>query len=51
MQTVGSESVLHIYKGQAHGFFNIRKGGQKIFDQTMVQTDAFLTDLGYLEAK
>ena len=51
MQNVGSKSVLHIYPGQGHGFFNIRKGGQKIFDQTMVQTDAFLTDLGYLEAK
>ena len=42
MQNAGSESVLHIYKGQAHGFFNIRKGGQKIFDQTMEQTDQFL---------
>ena len=51
MQDVGSKSVLHVYPGQGHGFFNLRKGGQKIFDQTMVQTDAFLTDLGYLEAK
>ncbi len=51
MQDVGSKSVLHIYPEQGHGFFNLRKGGQKIFDQTMVQTDAFLTDLGYLEAK
>jgi acetyl esterase/lipase len=51
MQAVGSESVLHIYKGQAHGFFNIRKGGQKIFDQTMEQTDHFLTKLGYLKPR
>ncbi|MEO2022225.1 MAG: alpha/beta hydrolase [Pirellulaceae bacterium] len=51
MQDVGSQSVLHIYPGQGHGFFNIRKGGQEIFDQIMVQTDAFLTDLGYLEAR
>ncbi len=50
MQNVGSESVLHIYKGQPHGFFNIRKGGQQIFDQTMQQTDHFLTRLGYLKA-
>ncbi len=51
MQDVGSKSVLHIYPEQSHGFFNLRKGGQKIFDQTMVQTDAFLTGLGYLKAK
>ena len=51
MQNAGSESVLHIYKGQAHGFFNLRKGGQKIFDQTMEQTDHFLTRLGYLKAR
>ena len=51
MQDVGSKSVLHVYPEQVHGFFNLRKGGQKIFDQTMVQTDAFLTGLGYLEAK
>ena len=45
MKEVGSRIELHLYKGQPHSFFN--KG--EYFWKTLLETDLFLTSLGYLE--
>lgn len=47
MQKVGSRCELKLYEGQAHGFFNYRN--LKLYRQTVVEMDAFLVSLGYLE--
>ncbi|MEM7392497.1 MAG: alpha/beta hydrolase [Verrucomicrobiota bacterium] len=49
MEDAGVKSVLHVYEGQAHGFFNPWKGGPDVFRKTMQQLDAFLVELGYLD--
>ena len=46
---LGIYSELHIYEGQPHGFFNIKKGGVGIFKDTVLKTDAFLVKHGYLQ--
>ena len=51
MEKVGSKSVLHVFEGQAHGFFNQKKGGAEIFLKTLAQMDAFLVEIGYLTGK
>lgn len=47
MQKLGIKSELHVYQGEPHGFFNRGKKGDH-FSDTLVKTDKFLVDLGYL---
>ena len=44
MQALEIRSDLHLYEGQAHGFFN-----QKRYHETLHATDRFLRSLGYLQ--
>ena len=47
MKAAGLKSVLHVYEGASHGFFNQgRKPDQ--FSDTVVKTHQFLAELGYL---
>lgn len=43
----GVKSVLHLYDGQPHGFFN--RSNTDNFIDTVLKTDKFLVELGYLE--
>lgn len=43
MEDLGRRCDLHIYEGMGHGFFNKAK-----FVETLIETDLFLTSLGYL---
>jgi len=49
MQDAGVKSELHVYAGQGHGFFNHGKDGNKWYEKTIAETDAFLSELGWLE--
>ncbi len=42
----GRRCDLHLYEGQAHGFFNYQH--RENFEQTMKETETFLASLGYL---
>ena len=46
MKDLGVRSDLHLYDGEPHGFFNKAK-----YDETVLETDRFLTSLGYLKGK
>lgn len=50
-KALGIKSELHVYKGEPHGFFNLKlgQGKKEHFIDTILKTDAFLVDLGYLE--
>ncbi|MEI6176170.1 MAG: alpha/beta hydrolase fold domain-containing protein [Verrucomicrobiota bacterium] len=48
MVEVGNECETHVYEGEDHGFFNISKGGRKMFEDVLVKSDAFLVKHGYL---
>lgn len=48
MDAVGVKSVLHLYEGQAHGFFNEAKGGTENFLDTLKKMDTFLVETGFL---
>ncbi len=41
-------SVLHLYEGQTHGFFNEAKSNTEIFLDTIRKMDAFLLEIGYV---
>lgn len=47
MERVGSRCDLFLYEGQEHGFFNY--GEKDYFNRTILETDIFLTSLGFLE--
>jgi acetyl esterase len=49
MEAVGCRCDLHLYEGQEHGFFNLNKGGYKMYAETLLETDKFLVSLGYLK--
>ena len=51
LKAAGIQSELHLYEGQAHGFFNESKGGFDVFADTVRKMDAFLVGLGYLEGE
>ena len=55
MREVGSRSELFLYAGQEHGFFNHpdfkAQAAPTYFYQTMLETDRFLTSLGYLSGE
>lgn len=46
MEANGARCDLHIYEGQKHGFFNY--ANREMYKTTMLETDRFLTSLGYL---
>ena len=48
MKQAGVRCELRLYPGQAHGFFNVSKGGPKPYYETLLETDKFLTSLGWL---
>lgn len=52
-KALGIRSDLHLYEGEPHGFFNLKVRPEKseYFIDTVLKTDAFLTELGYLEGK
>ncbi len=47
MEKVGSRAELHLYEGQAHGFFNYKNF--EYYEKTVSETDKFLQSLGYLK--
>ncbi len=51
LDAAGVANELHLYEGQAHGFFNLSKGGEEFFLDTLAKMDAFLVRLGYLEGE
>ncbi|MEM7145232.1 MAG: alpha/beta hydrolase [Verrucomicrobiota bacterium] len=51
MEEVGLESELHVYEGEAHGFFNQKKGGEEVFKDTVRKMDEFLVGIGFLEGE
>ena len=50
MEKAGSQSDLHVYKDQPHGFFNKRKKGN-YYEKTVLEMDKFLAGLGWLKGK
>lgn len=52
-KALGIRSDLHLYDGEPHGFFNLKVGQGKAqhFVDTVLKTDTFLTELGYLEGE
>ena len=51
MEEQGVQSELSIYEGQGHGFFNVGKGGKKVFLQTLEDMDGFLQKFGFLDGE
>ncbi|MFO1483805.1 MAG: alpha/beta hydrolase [Verrucomicrobiaceae bacterium] len=52
MEKAGVCCVAKFYEGQGHGFFNPGKGGtDEYFYQTLLETDKFLTSLGWLKGE
>lgn len=47
-RSLGNDCTLFGYDGAGHGFFNPGTGGHHWYEQTMQETDRFLTRLGYL---
>jgi len=51
MEEHGTKSVLHVYEGPGHGFFNYGRDGNKWFLATMTHAHEFLAELGYVRGK
>jgi dienelactone hydrolase len=51
MENAGVRCKTRIYEGQGHGFFNHGKSGNKYYDETVKEMDAFLVSLGWLKAQ
>jgi len=49
MEAVGSRCDLFLYDGQEHAFFNHYSKDNRYFFQTLLESDRFLTSLGYLK--
>jgi len=47
MEKVKSKSVLQLYEGQRHGFFNYKNF--EYYKKTVIETDLFLQSIGYLQ--
>ena len=47
----GNQCRIMTYEGQGHGFFNHGRSGNKYYDLTFAEMDAFLVDLGWLPKK
>ncbi len=52
-EALGIKSELHVYAGEPHGFFNLKlsQGKKEHFIDTILKTDAFLVDLGFLDGE
>jgi acetyl esterase/lipase len=48
IERIGGRCDLHLYEGQEHGFFNYGRGDNTYYRLTLIETDRFLTSLGYL---
>lgn len=52
MEKAGVRCEAKFYEGQGHGFFNPGKGGtDEYFYQTLLETDKFLSSLGWLKGE
>ena len=51
MQLSNNAAELAAYPGEAHGFFNYGRGGNRMFIATMRRTDEFFVKLGWLKGK
>jgi acetyl esterase len=49
MEKAGVRCETRIYEGQPHGFFNYGKSGNKYYNETVKEMDAFLVGLGWLK--
>ena len=47
MKALGIKCALHVYEGEGHGFFNSKN--RKYFHLTVIETDKFLSSLGWLK--
>lgn len=45
----GRRCDLHVYPGQAHGFFNYKN--TEYYEKTVIEADRFLASLGYLQGE
>jgi acetyl esterase/lipase len=48
IEKIGARCDLHLYDGQAHGFFNYGRDGDTHYRLTLIAADKFLTSLGWL---
>ncbi len=48
IEQTGSRCELHVYKGQEHGFFNYGRNDNRYYELTLIETDKFLTSLGWI---
>lgn len=52
MEKAGVRCEAKFYEGQGHGFFNPGKGGKdEFYHDTLLETDKFLTSLGWLKGE
>jgi acetyl esterase len=51
MADAGNVCETVIFEGEAHSFFNMNKGGRKIFEEVLVKIDTFLVKQGYLSGE
>lgn len=49
MQAAGVRCELHLYEGQAHGFFNAKNAEGKYFELTQRAAEEFLASLGWIK--
>lgn len=49
MKAAGSDSVLKLYEGEPHGFFNLNKGDGSNYRDTVAAMDVFLKKHGFIE--
>jgi acetyl esterase/lipase len=49
MTEMGNRCELVGFDGEAHGFFNYGRGGNKAYLETLIKADEFLASLGYLK--
>jgi acetyl esterase len=48
IEKIGGRCDLHLYDGQEHGFFNYGRGDNTHYRLTLIETDRFLTSIGFL---
>ena len=49
MKAAGVRCDLHLYEGQAHGFFNHKNGDNRFYEETVAEMVAFLASLGWVD--
>lgn len=48
---LGVKSQLIVYKGATHGFFNHGRNGNQAYKSTVIASDRFLAELGWIKGK